>query len=283
MNMIIKKVFNNNVAMTEDANQAEVVVMGKGLTFQKKVGDSIDEEKIEKTFIKPSESFADKLSELLDEIPYEIMVLSKEIIDMANKELRTELNDSLYLSLSDHIHFAITRLQDGLPIKNMLMWEVKKFYKDEYHAAMKALEMINQRIGVNLPAVEAASIALHLFNARQDNSGMEETMTMTQIVGDISNIVKYHYGIDFDEESMNYSRFVTHIRYFAYRMLRGELNDDHHGDTLFQQVKMQYPQAFECTQKVQAYLDREYQMSLTKDELAYFMIHIHRVTNREKN
>jgi beta-glucoside operon transcriptional antiterminator len=280
--MQIKKIFNNNVALTEDLNQIEMVIMGKGLAFQKKIGDQIDPEKIEKTFITPSESFADKLSDLLDEIPYEIMTLSKDIIDMANKELQTNLNDVLYLSLSDHIHFAVTRTKNGLPIKNALMWEVQKFYKDEYHVARKALDIIKEEIDVSLPEDEAASIALHLFNARQDNSGMEETMAMTNIVNDVTNIIKYHYGIDFNEESMNYSRLITHLRYFAYRMLRGELNNDNN-DALYEQVKAQYPQAYKCTKKVHEYLRKQYRMEMTKDELAYFMIHIHRVSSREKS
>lgn len=280
--MKIKKVFNNNVVLTEDSHQVEMVVMGRGLSFQKKVGDLIDAERIEKTFIMPSENFADKLSELLEEIPYEIMALSKDIIDIATEELKTELNESLYLSLADHIHFAITRLNAGLSIKNALMWEVQKFYKDEYRVACKALNLIEARTQVRLPVDETASIALHLFNARQDNSGMEETMEMTNIVNEVMNIVKYHYGIDFDEESMNYSRFITHLRYFAYRMLRGELNNDHQ-DALYEQVKIQYPQAYECTNKVQVYLNKQYHMEMTKDELTYFMIHIHRVSYREKS
>jgi beta-glucoside operon transcriptional antiterminator len=280
--MKIKKIFNNNVALTEDLHQIEMVVMGKGLAFQKKIGDEIDPEKIEKTFTTPSDSFADKLSDLLDEIPYEIMALSKDIIDMANKELHTNLNDVLYLSLSDHIHFAVTRTKNGLPIKNALMWEVQKFYKDEYHVARKALDIIKDKTNVSLPEDEAASIALHLFNARQDNSGMEETMAMTNIVNDVTTIIKYHYGIDFDEESMNYSRLITHLRYFSYRMMRGELNNDNN-DALYEQVKAQYPQAYDCTMKVHSYLKKQYQMEMTKDELAYLMIHIHRVSSREKN
>jgi beta-glucoside operon transcriptional antiterminator len=282
MTMKIKKVFNNNVVLTEDSHQVEMVVMGRGLAFQKRIGDLIDTENVEKMFITPSEGFANKLSELLEEIPYEIMTLSKDIIEMANRELHTDLNESLYLSLSDHIHFAVTRIKNGLPIKNALMWEVQKFYKSEYQVARKALEMIKERTGESLPEDETASLALHFFNARQDGSGIEETMAMTNIVNDVTNIVKYHYGIDFDEESMNYSRFITHLRYFAYRMLRGELNDDPN-DALYEQVKMQYPVAYECTKKVQTYLNKQYQMVMTKDELAYFMIHIQRVSSREKS
>lgn len=280
--MIIKQVFNNNVALTEDTSHTEMVVMGKGIGFQKKVGDTIDTDKIEKTFITPSEQFANRLSDLLDDIPYDILMLSNNIFDMATEELQTELNDSLTLSLADHIHFAITRVENNLPISNALKWEVQKFYKEEYRTAGEAVAMIEKQTGVRLPEDETASIALHLFNARQDTSRMDETLEMTEIVTDITSIVKYHFGMEFDEESMNYSRFITHLRYFAYRMLRDELNTDQN-DALYDQVRDQYPEAYECAKKVQSYLIKQHEMQMTKDELAYFMIHVHRVSHREKN
>ena len=48
--MKIEKVLNNNVIQALD-NNVEYIVMGKGLGFQKKVGDLVDKEKIEKTFV----------------------------------------------------------------------------------------------------------------------------------------------------------------------------------------------------------------------------------------
>jgi beta-glucoside operon transcriptional antiterminator len=279
--MKIKKVFNNNVVLTEDSNQTELVVMGRGLAFQKKIGDQIEVEKIEKTFIISSDVFVSRFSELIEEIPYEIMIVSQDIIDMASDDLQSKLNDSLYLSLSDHIHFAITRSEQGVFIKNALMWEMQKFYRDEYRVAKKALDLIEERLAIRLPEDEIASIALHLLNARQDGAGMEETLIMTNIVKDVSNIVKYHFNIDLDEDSMNYSRFITHLRYFSYRMLRGEFIEGEL-DVLYEQVCKQYPEASACATKVKKYLNEQYQVEVTKDELAYFIIHIHRVTSREK-
>lgn len=52
---------------------------------------------------------------------------------------------------------------------------------------------------------------------------MEQTMTTTKIINNILNIVKYHYGIELDEDSLNYHRFLTHLRYLAYRLLNREL------------------------------------------------------------
>lgn len=280
--MKIKKVYNNNVALAEDYTNFEMVVMGKGLGFQKKAGDDIDKDKIEKTFVTTSETFVNNLSELLEEMPYEIMELSKQIIDMAEKELATELNDTLFLTLTDHLQFAIDRVNRGFPIGNALMWEVKKFYQAEYRTSIKALELVENKTSVTLPEEEAASIALHLFNARQDSAAMNETLAMTTIVNDVVTIIKYHFGMSFNEESMNYSRFITHIKYFAYRTLRGEYNDDNL-DALYDQISKRYPDAYACAMKVQEYLIKQHHMTMTYDELAYFMIHIHRVTSREKN
>lgn len=46
-----KKIFNNNVVLTQNDNHVEIVVMGRGLAFQKKVGEEIEGSKVEKTFV----------------------------------------------------------------------------------------------------------------------------------------------------------------------------------------------------------------------------------------
>ena len=48
--MNIKRIYNNNVVMVEKDNGEEMIVLGKGLAFGKKVGETIEEEQIEKIF-----------------------------------------------------------------------------------------------------------------------------------------------------------------------------------------------------------------------------------------
>lgn len=45
--MKITKVINNNIVVSRDDSQREVVLMGKGLGFQKHAGQTIDPKKIE--------------------------------------------------------------------------------------------------------------------------------------------------------------------------------------------------------------------------------------------
>ncbi len=47
-------------------------------------------------------------------------------------------------------------------------------------------------------------------------------MAMTQVVQDILNIITYHYGIILDDQSVSYSRAITHLQCFAQRMLHQE-------------------------------------------------------------
>lgn len=96
---------------------------------------------------------------------------------------------------------------------------------------MKALDFIEQEVGIRLDEDEAGFIALHIVNARQDGQQMHMTVAMTQIVQDILSIVTYHYGMVLDETSLNYTRFITHLQYFAQRLLRKEIVDS--GDDFY--------------------------------------------------
>ena len=48
--MMIKKVLNNNVIITENKEGREVVAMGCGLAFKKKVGDEVAAEAVDKFY-----------------------------------------------------------------------------------------------------------------------------------------------------------------------------------------------------------------------------------------
>ncbi len=277
--MEIIKILNNNVVVAEDGEAREIVVMGRGLAFQKKVGDKVDETKIEKTFVMESHELSEKLSELLSEISAKHLRVADDIVQYAKEKLSAELSANIYLTLTDHINFALSRYKQGINLKNALLWEIKRFYQPEYQVGLKALGIIQEEFGYLLDEDEAGFIALHIVNARQDGQQMTTTVTMTQIVQDILNIVTYHYGMVLDETSLNYTRFVTHLQYFAQRMLMDEVVDSG-DDFLFEQVQIKYPEAFKCTQKIDAYLKNTHHASLTRDEQVYLTIHIYRVTER---
>lgn len=278
--MKIKKVLNNNVAIAINKQGEEMVIMGKGLAFQKKAGDEVSKEQIEKHFCLKDTSVNDKLGKLIADIPIEHLTLSEEIIQYAMTSLKKELDETIYLTLTDHIHFAIIRHRQNQMVTNKLAWEVKKFYKEEYKIGIYAIELINKRLGIHLPQDEAANIALHIANAEAHES-MSITLDIIKIVEDILNIVKYYFIIDFDEESLDYFRFLTHIKFFAQRLLNKEVVEASN-DELFEIMKEKIPEAYECTVKIKRYIEKYYDYVVNNDEMMYLMLHINRLVQGDK-
>ncbi|MBK0347266.1 PRD domain-containing protein [Aerococcaceae bacterium zg-ZJ1578] len=272
--MKILKVFNNNVALAVEQSNKEVIVMGKGIAFGKKTGDYIDESVVEKVFVLQDESVS-TFSDLYESTKPEVIDALLKIVDLAEVELSITLKSSAYLALADHINFAIERQENGISLENPLSWEVKNFYPQEYAIGLQALTLIEEIVGIQFNESEATSIALHLVNASKQGDHLEQTIKVTKIVRDILNIVRTYFGVNFDEESITYSRFVTHLQFFAQRIVK----NIHHGDAdsfLYEQVKASYPKAFECTQRIKDYAEKVHRFTINQDEQVYLSIHIQR-------
>ena len=277
--MIIKKKFNNNILLAEDENHNEVVLLGKSIAFEKKVGERIDETLIEKKFVPDYQDVANQFIQLLNKVPLQQIDLVNKIITNAEKELNVTFNDSIYIGLTDHLNYALTRAREHMNLKNAMLWEIKKFYAKEFAVALKALDLIAYYENVKLSEDEAGYIALHFVNAQQD-SNMETTILMTDIVQDVVQIIKFQFNMNLDENSLNYSRLITHLRYITLRMLHGELAVNHE-DLLFNTLKNSYHRAYECALKIKDYFNKRCNITLTNEELSYLIIHIIRVTTRD--
>ncbi|MEQ4532611.1 MAG: transcriptional antiterminator BglG [Mixta sp.] len=272
--MKITKVLNNNVVVVLDEHQCEQVVMGRGLGFQKRIGDSVDSRKIEKVFARQNDALVARLTELLSQIPPEVLIACDRITELARQRLG-KLQENLCIALSDHCHFAIVRHNGNIPLPNALLWEIKQLYPKEFSIGLEALEIIHQRLGVQLAEDEAGFIALHLVNA-QLHSEMPEVMHITRVMQEILHIVKYQLHLEYDQQSLSYQRFVTHLKFFAQRMLgRCVIADDE--VKLYLSVKENYPKAWRCAEKINQHLHQQYQTDLTNEEKMFLAIHIERV------
>ncbi|AOR65783.1 BglG family transcription antiterminator LicT [Pectobacterium wasabiae] len=273
--MKIAKILNNNVVTVIDENNNESVVMGRGLGFKKHTGELLDETLIERVFVMKSGELTSRLQELLSEIPLDVITTADKIILLAKTRLPGKLQNSVYISLTDHCHFAIERHKQGVDIRNVLLWEIKRLYPKEFAVGLEALDIIEQRLAVRLPEDEAGFIALHLVNAQLD-SEMPEVLQITKIMQEILNIVKYQLSLDYNEQALSYHRFVTHLKFFAQRLIGKStvFSDD---ESLHDVVKERYQLAYHCAEKIQLHIAQKYHYTLTKEELMFLTIHIERV------
>ena len=272
--MEISKVLNNNVAVVIENNE-EKIVMGRGICFKKKSGDTIEPEIIDKVFYLQNQEVLSRFKELVVDIPLEYLEIGEEIMDEAKLSLGKALNDNIYISMVDHIYTAVVRAKDDILVKNALLWDIQKFYKEEYLIVKKALVIIEKKTGVLLPNDEAGFIALHIVNGQLDED-VHDMYEITKIMQEIENIVRYRFKIEFNEESAYYYCFITHLKFFAQRLVEHKKQNKQEDD-LLEVVQVKYANAYQCVEKIAMYIKNQYNYELYDEEKLYLTIHIHRV------
>ena len=271
--MLISKILNNNVVISEE-DQEEVILMGRGLAFGRKVGQEIPDELIEKRYV-----LSENRRQLLMELPAEVMEMSDKIISFAREKLQKKLKDTAFLAMADHIHGVLLRLEDDIYLKNFLMWDIKRFFPIEFEVGQFAKQLLSAYIGKELPDDEAAFMALTLVNAELEN-GDGTARDLTMMMEEIMTIVKYSLEISLDEEDVYLERFMTHLKFFCERVLTDSSNRDLEDNDMFDLLKCKYPLAYETTRKIAEFLKQTRNYQTSEDEQLYLTIHLSRMKRR---
>ncbi len=278
--MQIKKIFNNNVLLA-DRDGCEVVLIGKGIGFQKKQGESVDDQNVDKLYTPTEERWMSLFDDLINDISPIYFEVASQIIKTAEKNLNTKFNAYLLIVLADHIHFAIQRIQQKVVIRNELLWEIQHFYKAEYRIGRQSLDLIYKQFSVWMPDDEAGFIALKFVENRISQSKSGQGLKMTQLIGDILTIVQYQLQIKLKEDSISYQRFLVHLRFFVEGITSNKKEDQNEevDDVLYQHIFKKYPQAFNCTQRIQEFIKSSLKKNMSINEQVYLTIHIQRIIN----
>jgi beta-glucoside operon transcriptional antiterminator len=108
---------------------------------------------------------------------------------------------------------------------------------------------------------------------------VSQVSEMAKIIQHILNIVKYHFSMELDEYSLNYERFVTHLKFFVQRLFSGTKLDDAGTGSFIFMLKDRYMKEYACALKISDYINKEFGRPLEEDELIYLTIHIKRITS----
>lgn len=279
--MRIKKVINNNILCVIDEKGSEMIVTGRGLGFGRKVAQFVDPAQVEKVYRMEGKAEQRKLRELVEQIPLEHLRLTEEMIGLIKAAIPQPLNESLLITLADHVSFAIQRKEQGIEFENPLAGNILCYYPTEYQLGQRCLELVKENLGVTLHPDEASFIALHIVNA-QLNTKMSEMYQITQLIDGVIGVVEGFYGegSSFDRQSLNFHRFVVHLRYFAQRLFQDKLMEDSaaQSDASFRALIAQScPRHYQCAQKVGQYIQTAWNKTLSQEELVYLTIHLKRV------
>lgn len=275
----IKKVLNSSVILAANEEDEEYIILDKGIGYGKKAGEIVEVSEGSKIFVHLSQRDHRQLAELLGSIPSEYVEMTQEIVAIAEAQLNTTLNEHVYLALTDHLNFAVERFHKHMIITNRVFWEFKTFYPKEYKVGQKALDLIQERMGIRLPDEEAANIGFHIVNAQKEAESQFDAMRAVKLVGTIMTLVTYLMNSQPDKESIHYSRFISHLQYFSERFFTNKMLDSK-DDFLYDQMEKAYPKAFNCAEKIRTYIIKEYDKVISNEEVAYLAVHIQRLASR---
>lgn len=269
--MRFKRILNNNCVVAADHNNQEHILMGKGISFGLKKGDDIDLSKAERVF-----SQLDKQNiKLIAEIGSEYIDLASVIIDGARETLNKELQESLYITLADHLQFVHQRCDQGIFPKNSLKWEIRNYYPEEYRIGLKAVVIMQDEFGIVLPDDEAASIALHIINAENEQT-LHDSIDGIAIIDQIMQIIRLETQVEICENSTDYQRLLAHVKFFVQRIcMQKEKTSEE--NTLFHMIRKNYEDEYLIAVKIKEFIEKKYLYHVDCDEVTYLSIHLHRI------
>ena len=278
------KVVNNNIIIVKDSNGREMIAIGKGLGFKKSKNDVVYPDEVMKTYVYVDRQKNLNLT-LFEEVSFEIVEVAQHIIDYATSTLKQKYNVNLLVSLSDHIDFSVKQFREGNNTVKLFNEEIKRFYKEEYQVGKYAINYINQTLNVELSKDEATSIAFHLIVASQEKTNIE-TRELLEGVNRIVDITMKHLGKQIDEDSLAYSRYIIHLKFFLSRIVSSQTsNGSSELTNIFVQLVTKYEGVEKCINEISEYINEKFNYVCTDEDCIYLMIHIVRLheLQREEN
>lgn len=274
--IVIKRVLNNNAVVATDEQDQTLVALGSGIAFHQKAGRAILENKIEKSFYPKNEDAANSISETLAQVDPKYIELSDRIISEAVISSGKKLSDDIYVSLPDHLQFAVERLKKGMLIQNKLTVETMQTYPDEFQLGKHTLSYLAQETGLTFPDDEATNIAMHLITAEEGDilENTEETITLiNQFLKVISAMLKKEFNLN----SVSYYRLVTHLKFFVQRIKKRQHQEFPPDKTLYDLIIRDYHAEYLIAQRIAGIVMKKFNYRVSDDEILFLTIHIHRV------
>lgn len=271
--MKYKKQLNNSAVLAVDSNNQEYVVMGRGIAFAVNKGEELPENVIERIFYQKSER--NLLEHLLAEIPQDCFEIVCESIEYIQENLDEKLSNSVYIALMDHISFIRDRARQGMLPKNTMKWEISRYYPKEYRLGRKITELLEDEFEIKLNDDEAASIALHIINAKTGTESKNAGSQMVYLVDDIIQIICFQTDMELDISDLRCQRLVTHVKFFIQRVLQGKGYET--DDSLYPMIKEKYPKAHGIAVIIKEFVEKKLSCKISNEEILYLTIHIQHI------
>ena len=268
----IKKILNNNVVQAKYGCQ-EVIVVGLGIGFNAKVKDLINPDKIEKVFDLRKDDYY-KTSQLAMDIPEDMFFDLYKIIDQSAHYLDLNLDSHAMVTMIDHLNFAIQRHISGQEIRNLMLFDLRILYPDEFRLGSVILKKVNSDMKHDLPEDEIGFLTMHIVNGINQDIKNQSSI-LTDMIFDSLNIIRDHYLTSLKLDDLATQRIMIHIKMLIQRVMSQE--QVQFEEVVLNSVMVEFDNAYSCAQKIQAYIETRLNMSIMSQELVYMTIHLNRL------
>ena len=278
--MRIVKKLNNNAVIAEDEHHVDVVVTGRGIAFNKGMFDEIDPECILKVYVPKSRQQRNKFELMVSEIPIEFFIVAERIASLACQELQCPLDDGLSLRLADHLHYASLKRERGVVTPNLMLDEIRRFYPREYAVALEAVDVANGLLGTSFDEDEAGFIAFHIASS-EDSGDMLDVEELIETLKDIIADIEAQFHLTLNEDSIEYQRLVTHLKYFLVKAHGSRCTSRRDGDLSKDQLYMllceKYSEPAAHLDRIAALVLKRWDYFMTDQDRMYLLIHLARI------
>lgn len=276
--MKIEKILNTNAVIAQNEHHESILLLGSGLGFKKKPKENVDEDRVEKWFALKEKSSVAQFEKIVESIPEDYIMAAEEIIEFG-KRLNPDLkfSEHIHLSLVDHLYNAAENLKEGIVIPNTMLEDIANFYPREYSIGIEGLKIAKLRLGVEFPEDEAGFVAMHFVMAQQGNEHTN-IRKMLQLVHELDQMIREDLDVDTNPESLAYFRYMTHLKFFAQRVVQNvHYNEQNLSDSVVNVLAMQYPEEYRVSKKVLRFVEQKYGYSGGKEEDLYLAVHLARI------
>jgi transcriptional antiterminator len=270
----IKKVLNNNVIIASHPEHEEVVVIGKGIGFGKKAKDYLSAELAEKIFVLKNERAREQYKMLVPHVSERLIEIMNDVMLYIQERVEAPLNEHIHIALTDHITFAIKRLKQGFALDNPFLMETKALYPKEYQIAAEVVELINERLHIQLPEGEIGFIALHIYSSITD-SELSSVNQNSRLISQLVLFIEEQLELKLDRESIHYLRLVRHLHYAIERVKSGEKVEE--PKRFAEILKEEYPGPYNLAWKLIEVMQKQLQLPVYEAEIVYLTMHLQRL------
>lgn len=272
----IKHILNNS-SIIVDGFLTEKILMGKGIGFGRKPGDTLplgsEYEKSYQLLAKTNDFYR-----IINGYDDNVVEMVMDTIEQMMQRNTGEFTTHDLVTIADHLAAMFLRILNGEAILSFFSVETKTLYPETFKQAEEIAEIILENHKVDMPEGEVAYIALYLENVKSDGA-KREVEKMSSILSQLDDLFSLEEYSDIDRDSMAYSRFLIHIRLVV--RIDGARKTSL-SRVISNAVLTTYTGYRLLAEKIIEIIESEAEYKLKEAELVYLIIHLVNLFNEEE-